>query len=324
MVSLTPLVLFLSYVECQYYLKYPKKGRGFTYRQSQMLLFFMAMFMKGIFTFKGMATYASHHYPKYGFVSAPSRKTIRRRFYGMSTFLLGFIPLLAYEVIPLDERFKSLGVGYIDKCLFWTKGGLWHKKDIKTGRVPHPSIDTEASWGFTPHRKRWVFGYSLHAIVNRYRFPLAACVSTAKDKDYNFIKPLLEKLFEALGAVIGDKGYRSQPVIKAIFDRFKTLVITNKPYKNERKTFAKWYNQIVRMKETVTIYWMRRAAVEPFFSLVKELFHLTDRNKLPYRGLEKNKTFLLITVVTIQSLMIFNSIHNLNLRAFAQFKTLMI
>ena len=32
---------------------------------------------------------------------------------------------------------------FIDKSVFRAKGGIWHKKDMKIDRVPHPSIDTE-------------------------------------------------------------------------------------------------------------------------------------------------------------------------------------
>ena len=47
-------------------------------------------------------------------------------------------------------------------------------------------------------------------------------------------------------------------------------------------------------------------------------------NPLPYKGLDKNKSFLLTAVLTIQCLMIFNSIYNLKLRSLETFRVVMI
>lgn len=87
------------------------------------------------------------------------------------------IPVVADEAGVLDERLTNDGVGCIDQCLLWAKGGVWHTKQMTVNIVPLPTIDTEATWGYTPYRHRWVFGYGLHAIVNRFRFPCAASVT---------------------------------------------------------------------------------------------------------------------------------------------------
>jgi len=49
--------------------------------------------------------------------------------------------------------------------------------------VPTPTLDIEATWGFTPYRHRWVFGDGVQASVNRARVPLAASVTTASAKE---------------------------------------------------------------------------------------------------------------------------------------------
>jgi hypothetical protein len=53
---------------------------------------------------------------------------------------------------------------------------------MKEGIIPHTSIDTEASWAKSDYHG-WRFGYGLHLIVNQFRFPIAAIVATASDKD---------------------------------------------------------------------------------------------------------------------------------------------
>ena len=319
----TPLINLLTNVVRRVRLEHPKSGKPYTYTEVGMLIFFMTMFLKRIFAFQTMARYAAIHYRRFGFDTAPSRQTIRRRFYAFPVLLQQVIPIVADEARPLDERLISEGRGFIDTCVFWAKGGVWHKKQMTVGLIPTPMIDTEATWGFTPYRRRWVFGYGLHLIVNRFRFPLSACVTTASAKDDQQISTLLSALPSPLLLLVGDKGSRVMKTIKRICQECHTFVLTQKPYKRLTDTFTKWYSRLISSEEAITLYWQRKPSVEPCFSLIKELFDLTDRKALPYKGLNKNQCFLLMTVVTIQCLMIFNSIYGLELRSLSTFKTMM-
>jgi hypothetical protein len=321
--NFTPLLNFLAQVFQRFRAEHPKPGKPYTYSEVGMIIFLMTMFLKRIFAFKAMARYAKEHYQRFGFKTAPSRQTIRRRFYALPNLLQQVIPVVADEAVSLDERFASSGIGFIDKCLFWAKGGLWHKKQMNAGIVPIPTIDTEASWGFTPYRKRWIFGYGLHAIVNRIRFPLSACVTTGSAKEDRQVPTLLASLPQALLLLIGDQGYRVMKTIKAVFKKSGTFILTRKPYKSVKDTFTRWYSRIIASQEARGLYWHRKPSVEPCFSLIKELFDLTDRQHLPYKGLKKNQSFLLMAVLTIQCVMIFNSIHSLGLGSLSTFKTLM-
>lgn len=320
----TPVIHFLELVFQRFRADHPKPGKPYTYSEVGMIIFFMTMFVKRIFTFKGMARYAAEHYHRFGFKTVPSRQTIRRRFYALPPVLQQVIPIVADEAVSLDSRFASGGIGFIDKCLFWAKGGVWHKKQMNAGVVPTPSIDTEASWGFTPYRKRWIFGYGLHAIVNRVRFPLSAWVTTGSAKDDRQVPTVLASLPQALLLLVGDQGYRVMKTIKAVFQEFHTFLLTRKPYTSLADTFTRWYSTIIASQEALGVYWQRKPSVEPCFSLIKELFHLTDRQPLPYKGLKKNQSFLFMAVLTIQCVMIFNSIYRLRLRSLSTFKTLII
>ena len=321
--NFTPLINFLEQVFQRFRAEHPKPGKPYTYPEVGMIIFFMTMFLKRIFAFKAMARYANVHYQRFGFKTAPSRQTIRRRLYAVSRVLQKVIPLVADEAVSLDSRFASHGIGFIDKCLFWAKGGVWHKKQMNAGIVPTPTIDTEASWGFTPYRKRWIFGYGLHTIVNRVRFPLSACVTSGSAKDDRQVPSLLASLPQALLLLVGDQGYRVIKTIKAVFQQFHTFILTRKPYKSLADKFTRWYSAIIASQEALGLYWQRKPSVEPCFSLIKELFDLTDRQHLPYKGLKKNQSFLLMAVLTIQCIMIFNSIYSLRLRSLSTFKTLM-
>lgn len=320
----TPLINFLEQVLQRFRADHPKLGKPYTYPDVGMILFFMTMFLKRIFAFKAMARYANAHYQRFGFTRAPSRQTIRRRFFALPTLLQQIIPVVADDAGALDERFTSGGIGVIDKCLFWAKGGVWHKKQMNAGIVPLPTLDSEASWGFTPYRKRWVFGYGLHVIVTRFRFPLSASVTTGSAKDARQVLTLLASLPQALLLLIGDQGYRVMKTIKAVFKTSDTFLLTRKPYKRGKDIFTRWYSRILASQEALGLYWQRKPSVEPCFSLIKELFDLTDRQHLPYKGLKKNQRFLLMAVLTIQCVMIGNSMYRLRLGSLSTFKTLMI
>ena len=311
----TPLMNFLTTVCQRVRREHPKSGKPYTYPEDRMLIFFMTMCLKRICAFQTMAKYAAIHYARFGFHTAPSRQTIRRRFFALPLVLQHMIPVVADEAVSLDERFATDGIGCIDKCLFWAKGGVWHKKQMHAGIVPLPTLDTEATWGYTPYRRRWVFGDGLHAIVNRARFPLSALVTTASAKDASQVATLVRGLPHALLVLIGDKGYRVMAMIKALFKEEQTFILTRSPYKRLTERFTRWYSTLIASEEATAVYWQRKSSIEACFALLKELFALTDRQPLPYKGLRKNQSFLLTAVVTMQCRMIFNSIYNLDLRS---------
>lgn len=60
--------------------KRAKGGRPRVYTHTSFILFFISMFLKKKFTYKQMARTVRKDFARYGFPSAPSRKTIRERF----------------------------------------------------------------------------------------------------------------------------------------------------------------------------------------------------------------------------------------------------
>ncbi|GAK58950.1 hypothetical protein U27_05925 [Candidatus Vecturithrix granuli] len=161
----TPLMNFLTTVFHRFRQEHPKSGKPSPYAEVGMLIFFMAMFLKRIVAFQTMARYAAIQYRHFGFQTAPSRQTIRRRFYACLSILQRVIPVAADDALPLDERFATQGIGFIDKCLFWAKGGAdrgryfvlipcppshkWPVSKLKQAKAlcPIPQ-DTSASFSF--------------------------------------------------------------------------------------------------------------------------------------------------------------------------------
>lgn len=299
----------------------PKQGRPYVYSQASMLLFFIVMQLKGIHKFKAMANYIKYRYTWFNFERAPSRKTIRRRFIAMPGFIRWLLPCIAREVSQMDEHL-SIRIGFVDKSIFRALGGIWHKQHRKQGIVPHSSIDTDASWGKSAYHG-WRFGYGLHLVVNHLRLPLAACVTTAAAPDKEQVKRLLNGLLPHLLMLVGDAGYRAIRFLQQLWNRLEVFLLTHRPFTTYSKA-KRWYNQRIDRPEAKAIYQRRKPSVEPAFSLIKEMFNLQGQAQLPYRGIVKVRTFLLLTVATIQLMMVFNFIFNNNLGDTEHFKAYLL
>ena len=264
-----------------------------------------------------MADYAQVHYRRCGFTAPTSRKTLRRRFLALPAFLHSFMPEVASQAGVLDERFRFRSA-FVDTSLFRALGRLWHKKHMKQGLVPHRSIDTEASWGKSPYH-RWRFGYGLHGLATRLRFPVMVVVTTARAKDYHQLLGLLTPLARGCQLVIGDAGYRSIRVIMEVWKRLRIFVLTRTSCKGESAQKA-WYNRMLAHASVAVLYSRRKPAIELVFSILKELFSLQGEQQLPYKGLAKVEAYLMLVTASLQVMMLFNSIHQPRLQATRPFR----
>ncbi len=214
-----------------------RRGRKYCYNWPSMLLFLMVMFLKGIYSYKGMARYAKAHYSKFGWSSAPSRKTIARRFEALPAVIYRLMPQVTQAASRLNPAVFSFRWVFIDKSVFRAKGGLWHRKHRQAGIVPHPSIDTEASWAKSAYHN-WRFGYGLHLVCNRHRFPMACSVTTAAQKDTTQLVPLLVHFVEQVGVVIADAGYIAIQLIEQVLTCWQVFVLL--PYGFKGTTLTNW------------------------------------------------------------------------------------
>ena len=77
----------------------------------------------------------------------PSRRTFQRRLKALPERLPEQIGCLGRHLVGVLEPWRSRGRAVaLDSTVLRAKGGVWHKKDKKAGKVPHTSIDTEADW----------------------------------------------------------------------------------------------------------------------------------------------------------------------------------
>jgi hypothetical protein len=310
----TNIGILLSLVEgvCEKISFSKKPGQPFVYSRASFIVFFVIVFLKKIHHFKTMHKYAQLHYQCFGWSQCPTRRTIKNRFEALPNLLQIVIPNMALNVYHVNRSFEFKWV-FVDKSIFRALGGIWHTKHIKEGIVPHPSIDTEASWGKSDYHG-WRFGYGLHLMANEFRFPVAATVSTASDKDYNFVEKLLIYLYHIIGIVVGDKGYFCAEVIEKIKNQYDILLQTIKVFEQSCKHSIKdWYNNLVSTPQARWLYRLRKPSIEPTFAIIKELFNLTDERQLPFRGLNRVSAYLLTCTITIQLMMINNYSNNRNL-----------
>ncbi|MBO6497747.1 MAG: transposase [Roseivirga sp.] len=257
-----------------------------------------------------MTKYAQEHYLAFGFPKAPSRKTIRRRFLSLPKYIHWLLPQIMLQCQELDYQQFRCSWGFVDKSVFRALGGIWHKKHSRLGIVPHSSIDTDASWSKSAYHG-WRFGYGLHLICLQNRFPVAAWVSTASDKDYSWMDKLIQGLKDTIGIVVGDAGYQSLKVIQNLYENYGILLQTPKVFTTYvKRPFVKWYNAMIQLAVAQCLYRHRRPSIEPLFSLIKQLFDLQGEKQLPYKGIDKVAAFLMIGPLTVQLMMRDNFIHH--------------
>jgi Transposase DDE domain len=293
---------FLEFLQKCFHTYQQKKGRGrpLTYSHASMTVFFMVMALKKIHSFKGMTKYAKQHYAIFGFDKAPSRKTIRRRFLNLPVVIHWLLPQIVLACRQTDCDAFRCSSCFIDKSVFRALGGLWHKKHMLIGIVPHPSIDTDASWAKSAYHK-WRFGYGLHLVCLQNRFPIAAWVTTASTKDYTIMSKLLTAFNGVVGVVVGDRGYQCLKVMKQMWQDFRIFVQTPALFETYLKTpFVIEYNQMIKTVQARLLYRHRKPAIEPLFSLIKEMFDLKGEKQLPYRGLPKVSSYLMLAPLTVQ------------------------
>lgn len=282
----------------------PKPGKPQIYSSMSFVLFFMLMLFKRIHAFAAMHRWAKAHYALVGWQKAPDRKTIRRRFLELPTVIQILMPTIAQQCLQLDYARFGYACSFADKSVFRALGGIWHKKHRLLKVVPHTSIDTEASWAKSEYHG-WRFGYGLHLMCNRYRFPLMATVTSAATKDYHLLATLVAPLQERLGVVVADSGYFAVRFLQAIYERFSILVTTPCLFKLGQRVsyFKQYYNDMAGSWAGRLTYRRRKPSIEPVFALIKELTGLTGNTMLPYKGLDRVSSYLLMASCTVQLIM---------------------
>lgn len=316
------LLLFLNSCWQQRPNQKPQRGKPPVYSPMSMLLFFMLMALKKIYAFKAMHKWAKANHGLLGWQKAPDRKTIRRRFLALPTLIQALMPAIADQCRQLDHSIFGYACSFADKSVFRALGGLWHKAQMVLGVIPHPSIDPEASWAKSDYHG-WRFGYGLHLICNRHRFPLMATVTTASTKDYQLLTTLVAPLRGWLGMVVADKGYFASAYLETIYQQFDVLVVTPSLFKVQQimSAFELYYNELVDTWAARITYRRRKPSIEPVFAHLKDLTGLTGEHQLPYRGLARVSSYLLVVSCLVQLMMYDNYTNQRDLGCMHTFRT---
>lgn len=286
----------------------PKGGAKKTYSHSSFILFFISMFLRRIYQFKTMARILKTNYAYYGFKKAPCRKTIRLRYKKLPKVIMYILPYIAkYSYRHLCRKVFNIKWIFSDKSIFRAKGGLWHKKHMKQGIIPHSSIDTDASWAKSPYHG-WRFGYGLLIFTNESRIPVAAMADTASFSEAKQLQEMLKCLKEYVGIIVGDAAYKVFKIINQLYKDLGILLLTK--VKTIKAKYMQWYWQLIKLPQALHLYSRRKPSVEPAFSLIKELFDLKKETQLPFKGKDYVIPFLLLTAICIQLMALYNFKHN--------------
>jgi hypothetical protein len=163
----------------------------------------------------------------------PSKRTFQRRLKALPEKLPEQIGCLGRHLVEVLKPWESRGRAVaLDSTTLQAKGGVWHKKDKETGKVPHSSIDTEAGWTKSGWHG-WVYGWKLHVAicVCGVWIPLCARLTPANTADNEVAPHLIEELPEEARYVLGDIHYNA-PNVREACESTERLLLTTKrgPY----------------------------------------------------------------------------------------------
>jgi hypothetical protein len=225
----------------------------------------------------------------------PCRRTFQRRLKTLPESLPEQIGCLGGHLVGVLKPWQSRGRAVaLDSTVLQAKGGVWHKKDKKVGKVPHSSIDTEADWTKSGWHG-WVYGWKLHVAiaVGEVWIPLAARLTPANTAD-NLVAPyLIEQLPEEARFVLGDIHYNApnvrQACLRGTHEQQRFLVTTKRgayPHTDDGVEVRRIFHKL------------RSVANENFNEHFKAIFEV--HGEVPTRGLINTARFALGAVLVYQ------------------------
>jgi hypothetical protein len=237
----------------------------------------------------------------------PSRRTFERRLKAVPEGLPEQIGCLGRHLVEVLKPWESRGRAVaLDSTVLQAKGGVWHKKDKKAGKVPHTSIDTEADWTKSGWHG-WVYGWKLHLAIAvcEVWIPLCARLTPANTAD-NLVAPyLIEQLPDEARFVLGDVHYNAPNVREACLRQSSTeeerfLVTTKRgayPHTDDGVEVRRIFHKL------------RSVANENFNEHFKAIFEL--HGEVPTRGLINTQRFALGAVLVYQLALLYRHERNL-------------
>jgi hypothetical protein len=237
----------------------------------------------------------------------PSRRTFERRLKAVPESLPEQIGCLGRHLVEVLKPWESRGRAVaLDSTTLQAKGGVWHKKDKKAGKVPHTSMDTEAGWTKSGWHG-WVYGWKLHLAITvcEVWIPLAARLTPANTAD-NLVAPyLIEQLPDEARFVLGDIHYNAPNVKRACLHHSSTeeerfLVTTKRgayPHTDDGVEVRRIFHKLRSMTN------------ENFNEHFKAIFEV--HGEVPTKGLINTARFALGAVLVYQLALLYRHERNL-------------
>ncbi len=224
----------------------------------------------------------------------PSRRTWERRLKAMPQTLPAQIGCLGRYLVGLIAPWNDCGrAAAIDSTVLRACGGVWHKKDRETGRVPHTTIDTEAGWTKSSWRG-WVYGWKLHIVcaASATWIPLAARFTAANAADNEEAPALIGELPWELRFLLGDRAYLDH-VLEELCEQRGVVLVTTHNTKGHPYPHTDPGVEVRRM-----LHKIRSLTIENFNEQFKGIFD--GHGQVPTRGLNATSRFALGAILVYQ------------------------
>ncbi|MHB8602516.1 MAG: transposase [Nitrosotalea sp.] len=237
-----------------------------------------------------------------GLDTLPDRRTFDRRFKVLPTDSI--IGIMGRRFVT--EKIIDASIVSVDSTMIRAKNGhVWHKKQMMSGHVPRPGIDTDAKWGFSG-TKGWMFGYKIHLSCSTGNLvvSLSACITPANVYDNQMYANLIESLPGGIQYVVADAGYDDHNLYD--YSRYRGIrlvcpVRRHRLTKGERLEMISFY----KSKKGQKIYRNRGVSIEPLFCGIKETFGMDPS---PVSGFDNVSSYLLMCVFVYQIAVYYNCI----------------
>ncbi|MDE1841574.1 MAG: transposase [Thaumarchaeota archaeon] len=237
-----------------------------------------------------------------GLDTLPDRRTFDRRFKVLP--VRDMIAIIGKRFVI--EKIVDASIVSIDSSMVRAKNGhVWHKKQMESGKIPRPGIDTDARWGFSG-TKGWLFGYKLHLSCSTGRLvvPLSAGITPANVYDNQEYQNLVEHLPCTVRYVVADMGYDDQKLYDHTRQKGARLICPIRRYrhtKGDRLELIRFY----KSRKGQKIYRARGVSIEPLFCTVKETFGISTS---PVSGFDNVSSYLLMCIFVYQITVYYNCI----------------
>jgi hypothetical protein len=293
-------------------------GHPYVYEQKSIIVFFMWMQFKRIYSFKAQWKWLCQHRETLailGWEQVPHRTTLSRRYKKLYAVLEELVVYLAQISQPLGEEVAILHL-YEDQSLFKAHGPVWHQSDRRQGRIPPKlrHLDTEATWAKSGYHG-WVYGYGLHLTCNRSGFPVLIQVETAAYDETSAVEDKEQRLLNLLKPVTfcADDAYTQALRIRRWAQH--GVILLTPALRWHKGRYAQAYRRFIQQPDIATLLRARKTAIEPVFDLIGKLLGVTGRQKqLPIQRLNNVQTCIGLAVFSLQIAMLVNYLWRLPFR----------